>query len=114
MRRSDDILDVVTPILYQRAPAILPSLGPRRPCGSKRKANSEGRSVARLALDLDPAVMSFDNPLGNRQAKAAAAGNAGPRRVGAVEAVEYEWEIPGSDSHARVLDRQDCLISLNS
>ena len=74
----------------------------------------EDRSLARFALDFDLAVVRFDDPLGDRQAKSAATGNPGPGRIGPVEAVEYERQIPGSDPHAGVLDRQDSLVSLNS
>jgi len=52
----------------------------------------------------DRSALEYSNPPCDGKAKAGAAGLAGSRLVGVAKALEYMWQVGGSDSHAIVAD----------
>src|SRR5229473_2205077 len=68
------------------------------------QSNAEEGAVAEGALRFDLAAMQIDDPAGDREAEAGAAGFTGARLIGTVEAFEDVREVFFGDADAGVAD----------
>ena len=80
-------------------------------CG---QMDGETAALSQDAADFEVPSVGLDQPAGNGQSQAAAAGVAGPGRVGAVEPVEQPGQIFGGDSGASILHCHRDAIALSA
>src|SRR5262245_25652755 len=68
----------------------------------------ENRATALLAFDVEPAAVTLQCVLDDREAEAGAAFLAGPCAINTIEALREPWQVFRRDADAGVLHHERC------